>query len=89
MNIKSDGENLDNRASHYPADVDELAGMAARRIALIKNRGNGMSWTVSRYNSLNAVASISLKTYIQKLLNEGVSPKQAVRQTVIKEVEGL
>lgn len=89
MNIESNGENSDNCASHYPADVNELAGMAARRIALIKNRKDGLSWTISRFNSLNAVASVALREYVQKLLDEGVSPKQVVHQAVIKELEGL
>lgn len=71
-------------ASSYPADIEELAGMAARRISIATNRANGLSWSVSRKEALTAVASDALKQDIQAALAQGVDPKQAVYDVFVK-----
>ena len=68
-------------------EVEELAGMAARRIAVAKNRARGLSWSVSRKEGITAVASDELKADISAALAQGVTPKQAIHDVIAKEME--
>ncbi len=64
--------------------VNELAGMAARRLAIAQYRAKGMSWSVARKISLTAIADDEMKDLIRADICAGVEPKDAVRNTVEK-----
>ena len=71
--------NLENREE----TVNELAGMAARRIAISKQgRDQGLSWSKARKESINAQADQTLKNFVREALNQGKEPRNAVRFAV-------
>jgi len=67
--------------------IEELAGMAARRIAIAQYRAAGMSWSQSRKASLDVVAEGKIKTLICEALNQGLDQKEAVRTVVEKVIK--
>jgi len=67
--------------------IDELAGMAARRIAIARYRAAGMSWSQSRQASLVVKAEGKIKTLIHEALNQGMDQKMAIRAVVEKVIK--
>lgn len=63
-------------------NLNEFAGMAARRIAVARNRAKGMSWSVARKASLSAIADEELKEMIRDSINQGKHPKDAIYEAV-------
>jgi hypothetical protein len=70
------------------AALTEFAGMAARRIAVLRNRAKGMSWSVARKLSLAVVADEGLKEAIRASILLGKHPKDAIHDVVNEILKG-
>jgi hypothetical protein len=77
----------DNHEEFDRALIEELAGMAARRIAIARYRAAGMSWSQSRKASLDTIADKQIKVLICNALREGLDQKEAIRSVVDKEIK--
>ena len=64
------------------AALTEFAGIAARRIAVIRYRAKGMSWSVARKLSLTVVADEAIKEAIRAGLLSGKHPKEVIYNVV-------
>jgi hypothetical protein len=69
--------------------IEELAGMAARRIAIARYRAAGMSWSQSRKASLDVKADGKIKTLICEALNQGLDQKEVVRAVAEKVIKNF
>lgn len=68
--------------------LNEFAGIAARRIAVARNRAKGMSWSVARKLSLTVVADEELKEAIRGSILMGKHPKDAIFDVVNEILKG-
>lgn len=62
--------------------LEEIAGIAARRLAVLHNRKRGMSWSVARKLSLSAMANDDIKEALKIKINGGMHPKDAIHEVV-------
>jgi hypothetical protein len=67
--------------------IEELAGMAARRLSIMQSRQQGISWSKARQASLKAQADAKLKSLVQETLYEGKEPNEVVR-IVVEKIKG-
>lgn len=63
----------------HESDVSNLAGMAARRIAVAEQRAAGLSWSQARKAAVSAVATDEMHTVVRVALGRGANPEQAIR----------
>lgn len=70
------------------ATLNEFAGMAARRIAVMQYRAQGLTWSAARKASLTVVADEVLKETIRKSINQGKHPKDAIHDVVNEILKG-
>lgn len=68
--------------------LNEFAGIAARRIAVARNRAKGMSWSVARKLSLTVVADEEIKEAIRASILLGKHPKDAIYDVVNETLKG-
>jgi hypothetical protein len=64
------------------AALEEFAGMAARRIAVLHYRAQGLTWSQARKASLTAIADEELKQLIRESIKQGKHPKDAIHDVV-------
>jgi hypothetical protein len=68
--------------------LEEFAGIAARRIAVARNRAKRMSWSVARKLSLTVVADEEIKEAIRASILLGKHPKDAIHDVVNEILKG-